>query len=254
MKRMIQRKSLLILVIVGLLMVGLIAGVSFFGAVRSGETVANAIPDSEDFSIGEKHEVLEGDGVSVEIYVSEGEDKQLFMPNISLEVTKETTKTIAEKIANDPKIKKELRMSEEVAYAYNLKLMRAEESIMPSDIAEGMRLRVTVEVPENLMNKQFRILSIAKDGTVKEVANVVRTGNNVSMVVDEINELVFAVTNEDTIQVINNDTEPTVEAKEATKKETNPAVIVSAVLLTLIFLQLVALTVIFILKKKKIMK
>ena len=95
-----------------------------------------------------------------------------------------------------------VKPNEDVAAIYGVKLIRTingvEEEIQPSDIKEGTKIIVSMDVPTELVGKTFRLLHIHTADDITEVTNYALTqdGKTLMVEVDRLSEFAFITASE----------------------------------------------------------
>jgi len=130
-------------------------------------------------------------GVSIETDGSVGIPRYV---ELRIEIKSEVTKK--EGVIDEAKIQQALGKNQRIVKVFSVKLIQTingvEEEIQPSDIKEGMKIKVYMVVPDNMKTKGMSILHIHNDGTI-DVINKVQVKDGVVMIeVASLSEFAFA--------------------------------------------------------------
>ena len=110
-------------------------------------------------------------GVSVE--TSDGTE---LPDDITLKVVVKTEVATKEGTIDQAKIQEKIGAKEKIAKVYDIKLIKIvgenEEEIQPSDIQDGMKVKVQITLPKGVKANGLRILHIHSNGTIDEINNV----------------------------------------------------------------------------------
>lgn len=135
-------------------------------------------------------------GVALEVLDKEVDD------DLRLEVEVKPTDAIEEHETDYTWVKENYLLNgDEILYAYDVKLIRSyidgvsgehvEEEIQPEDIAPGTLVRITMGIPEFLLNREFRILQIHSANSAEYVGYVKAGNNSIYLDVPTISEFAF---------------------------------------------------------------
>ena len=135
--------------------------------------------------------------VNVEI---DGVDEK-FTVDITIKVEIKTEISVDQKRTDYANLATEsfVNKNEDIAAIYGVKLIRTtngvEEEIQPSDIKEGTKIIVSMDVPEELVGKEFRLLHIHNADDINEVTNYALTkdGKTLMVEVDRLSEFAFII-------------------------------------------------------------
>ena len=96
--------------------------------------------------------------------------------DITLKVVVKTEVTAKEGKIDPAKVQEKISSKEKIAKVYDVKLIRIigenEEEIQPSDIKEGMTIKVQITLPKGVNANGLRILHVHSNGTIDEIDNV----------------------------------------------------------------------------------
>ena len=117
--------------------------------------------------------------------------------DITLKVVVKTEVTTQEGKVDVAKVQEKISSKEKIAKVYDVKLIRTvggvEEEIQPSDIKEGMKVKVEIQLPKGVKANGLRILHVHNDGTIDEINNVT-VANGVAVVeVASFSEFVLVI-------------------------------------------------------------
>ncbi len=137
--------------------------------------------------------VDENSGVSVET-----SDGTAIPQDITLKVVVKAEVTKVEGKVDPALIQAKLKDKEVIAKVYDVKLIQTidgiAKEIQPSEIKEGMTIKVQFELPKDVKTKGLRILHVHNDGTIDEINNVALNGRVVTVEVASLSE--FVIVNE----------------------------------------------------------
>ena len=130
-------------------------------------------------------------GVSIETDGSVGIPRYI---ELRIEIKSEVT--TKEGVIDEAKIQQALGKNQRIVKVFSVKLIQTidgvETEIQPSDIKEGMKIKVCMVVPENMATKGMSILHIHNDGTIDTI-NEVQVKDGVAIVeVASLSEFAFA--------------------------------------------------------------
>lgn len=114
---------------------------------------------------------------------------------IKTEISVDQKRTDYANLANESFVNK----NEDIAAIYGVKLIRTtngvEEEIQPSDIKEGTKIIVSMDVPTELVGKDFRLLHIHNIDDINEVTNYAlsKDGKTLMVEVDRLSEFAFII-------------------------------------------------------------
>ena len=96
--------------------------------------------------------------------------------NVELRVEVKTEVSTKEGGVNPEQIQKLLKRTQKIAKVYDVKLIQTvdgvETEIQPSDIKEGMKIKVHMAIPEGMKTKGLNVLHIHNDGSIDVIDNV----------------------------------------------------------------------------------
>ena len=117
--------------------------------------------------------------------------------NVHLKVDVKTTINAQTSQTDYEKIQKLLANNESISKVYDVKLIRTvngeSKEIQPSEIKEGTTLIVTMDIPTELVGKDFRILHIHSVDDAEFINNYTVSGNKVSFSITRLSEFAFVV-------------------------------------------------------------
>ena len=123
----------------------------------------------------ESKRVDENSGVSVET-----SDGTAIPQDITLKVVVKAEVTKVEGKVDPALIQAKLKDKEVIAKVYDVKLIQTTggiaKEIQPSEIKEGMTIKVQFELPKDVKTKGLRVLHVHNDGTIDEINNVALNG------------------------------------------------------------------------------
>ena len=129
-------------------------------------------------------------GVSVET-----SDGTAIPEDITLKVVVKTEVTAQEGKIDPAKVQEKISSKEKIAKVYDVKLIRIvgelEQEIQPSDIKDGMKVKVEIQLPKDIKTKGLRILHVHGDGTIDEINNPVITDGVAVVEVSSFSEFVL---------------------------------------------------------------
>ncbi len=96
----------------------------------------------------------------------------------------------------DPaKVQEKLSKKEKIANVYDVRLVKIEggieTDIQPSEIKEGMKVKVEIQLPKEIKAKGLRILHVHNDGTINEINNVAISNGVASVEVASFSQFVL---------------------------------------------------------------
>ena len=148
---------------------------------------------SVNFTINNYKALDPNSGVELEILDKEVDDDIGILVQVkSTEIIKEDTTDYAAIAA------KYARNDEEIAFVYDVKLVKVtivggqeqKEEIQPETIAPGTKVRITMDIPESLGGREFRVLHIhAADDA--EFVEYVKVGSTIMVTVDRLSDFAF---------------------------------------------------------------
>ena len=134
--------------------------------------------------------VDENTGVSIE--TSDGTE---IPQDIVLKVVLKADVATIEGKVDPAKIQAMLLKNEAVYKVYDIKLIKTEggieKEVQPSDIKDGMKIKVQIELPKDVKLKGLRILHIHNDGSIDNINNVALNGRKAIIEVASLSEFVI---------------------------------------------------------------
>ena len=144
--------------------------------------IDKAIEDSRDVVVDEKS------GVSVET-----SDGTPIPTNINLKVEVRSDVKANKETAKEANVKKLLKSNEYISHIFDIKLIKTEggveSEIQPSDIKEGMKIIITIDLPEGVDSSKLRLLHIHSATDVELVENFTSENNQVKFETSKLSQI-----------------------------------------------------------------
>ena len=144
--------------------------------------IEKAIADSRDVVVDENS------GVSVKT-----SDGTAIPTNINLKVEVRSDVKANKETAKDSNVKQFVESNEYISYIYDIKLIKTEDGveseIQPSEIEEGLKIIVTISLPEDVDGGEIRLLHIHSSSDIEVVENFTSENGQISFEINKLSQI-----------------------------------------------------------------